>query len=240
MGAAAIYVRVSTEEQARGGVSPDDQLSRGKAYCQSMGLPSEPVVIRDLGVSGSTPLAERPEGMTLMAGVRDGQIQHVIAFRLDRLFRDAANCLEVTKEWDKLGVTLHLLDLGGQAINTRSATGRFMLTIVAAAAEMERNVLRERTRSALEHKRQRGDRLGATPLGYVTPAPGAPMQPVAEELETVRLILKLRRRDPKRWSFREIATRLEAEGRRTKRGGRWAAGTVKRVWDRRGSYAGTL
>jgi hypothetical protein len=62
------------------------------------------------------------------------------------------------------------------------------------------------------------------------------MEPVDVELETVRLLLTVRRRNPERWSFREIAARLEREGRQTKRGGAWAAATVKRVWDRRRLY----
>lgn len=234
-----LYARVSTTEQERDGVSLDDQIARARAYCHSLKAGYDPVTVkvcRDAGVSGSVPMDERPKGRLLMQYVRERRVQHIVAFRLDRLFRDAGNCLDVTKEWDRLGVTLHLLDLGGQAINTSSATGRFMLTIVAAAAEMERNVLRERTKSALDHKRSRGDWMGDPPLGYTLAEPGKPLQPVPAELATVQLILKLRRRDPSRWSFHQIADRLTAEGHKTKRGGRWAASTVKKVWDRRDVY----
>jgi len=60
--------------------------------------------------------------------------------------------------------------------------------------------------------------------------------PVEEELATVRAILSLRCHDPRRWTFRAIAIRLEHDGRRTKLGGRWNAATIKKVWDRRELY----
>lgn len=235
---AAIYTRVSTDEQARLGVSLDAQEARARAYCELHGLVVD-AVFRDEGVSGAKPLSTRPLGSALVAALETGTVGHVVALKLDRLFRDAIDCLETSRRWDAAGVAMHLIDLGGQTVNSASAMGRFMLTVVAGAAEMERNLVRERTRVALHHKRDRGDRLGSTPLGFRTPAPGAAMVEVREELATVQLILRLRRRDPKRWTFRAIAARLEHEGHRTKRGGRWDGTTVRGIWDRRERYSAT-
>lgn len=232
---AAIYTRVSTDDQVREGVSLQAQEARGRAYCELHGLVIERIYC-DEAVSGSKPLADRPQGSRLCADVADGAVRHVIALKLDRLFRDAIDCLEVSRDWETAGVAMHLIDLGGQAVNSASAMGRFMITVLAGAAEMERNLIRERTRLALHHKRERGDRLGGTPLGFLPSSPGAPLVVLDEEIETVRVILRLRQRDPARWTFRAIAERLEREGRRTKRGGRWEAMTVKRVWDRRDLY----
>ena len=68
-----------------------------------------------------------------------------MACKLDRLFRDAADCLNVTKHWDKRNIALHLIDVGGQTIDTSSSMGRFFLTMMAGVAEMERNLIRDRT-----------------------------------------------------------------------------------------------
>ena len=234
---AALYLRVSTEEQAEHGVSLDAQRERGLAYCKLQNLIVEPEHIYvDDGVSAGKPLSTRPRGAELLAAIKRGDVGHVTAVKLDRLFRDAIDCLTVARDWEKQGVAMHLLDLGGQTVNTRTAMGSFFLLVMAGCAEMERGLIRERTRTALQLKKARGDRLGATPLGFITPRPGAPMQQVEAELAIVRLILKLRRRNPSRWTFRQIAARLEREGRQTKRGGAWAAATVKRVWDRRQFY----
>lgn len=232
----ALYRRVSTEEQAREGISLADQRERELAYCKANRLTAGLFAYPDEGVSASVPLEDRPQGRLLMQRVREGAVAHVIAVKLDRLFRDVQDALATIQEWDELGVTLHLLDFGGQAFNSKSAVGRLMFTMSAAFAEFERNLGRERTKSALQHKKARGDRLGATPLGFVTPAPGKAMEPNPEELAAVRLIIKLRERDAQRWSFRRIASRLETEGHKTKHGGEWAAQTVKRVWDRRAQY----
>ena len=64
------------------------------------------------------------------------------------------------------GVALHVVDMGGNAVDTTSAVGRFMLVILAGAAEMERNLVRERTRSALAIKRSNGQRVGSLLYGY--------------------------------------------------------------------------
>ena len=72
--------------------------------------------------------------------------------KLDRMFRNAGDCLATVEAWDRAGVALHVVDLGGNAIDTTSAAGRFMLVVLAGAAEMERNLIRERTKAALAVK----------------------------------------------------------------------------------------
>ena len=105
---AVAYIRVSTEEQARGGVSLEAQEEKVRAYCTLAGL--ELVrIYREEGVSASKPLATRPEGATMIAALKKREAEHVVALKLDRLFRDAVDALTKTKEWDKAGVSVHLL-----------------------------------------------------------------------------------------------------------------------------------
>ena len=125
------YTRVSTEEQVKEGVSLDAQDERLRAYATAQNIDLVDI-IREEGVSGTIPLANRPGGAGLLQMVGKGRkIQHVIALKLDRLFRDASDCLMQTKVWDKAGIGLHLLDMGGQSINTASAMGRMFLTMSA-------------------------------------------------------------------------------------------------------------
>lgn len=157
------YVRVSTEEQTRSGLSLKAQESAIRGYAASKGFQDIDVVI-DAGVSGSIPLGGRPAGSTL-DGVPSGT--QIIAWSLDRLFRDASDALARTKEWDRAGVVLHLVNMGGNAIDTATPMGRFMLTMFAAMAECERNLIRERTRQALGAKKARGEKLGGRrPFGF--------------------------------------------------------------------------
>lgn len=222
---AAAYVRVSTNEQADQGVSLDAQIQRLQAYCIANNL--ELVnVYREEGVSGSIPLAQRPEGKSLTAALESGEVSHVVALKLDRLFRDAANCLEATKEWDNAGVVLHLVEMGGQAMNTKSAMGRMFLTMAAAFAECERNLIGERTKTAMAHlKRTQPEKhLGRAPFGFAMVA--GELVPVEREQEILKTIHAL-----KGQGFRQqqIADRLNESGLAGQRGGRWNQAQVCKV-----------
>ena len=89
------YVRVSSEEQSREGVSLDAQEARIKAYAVMRGLELVEVH-REEGVSAKTPLRKRPEGSKLVAQMARKQATHVIAVKLDRLFRNTADALADT------------------------------------------------------------------------------------------------------------------------------------------------
>ena len=149
---AVIYCRVSTAGQAEQGVSLEAQEERLRAYCQMQGLDVEAVLIEE-GVSATKPLHARPMGSKLVEMVKNGTVQHVVALKLDRLFRSSVDALSVTSEWDKNGIALHLVDMGGQSINTASAMGRMMLTMMAGFAQFERDLISERTTAALQHKK---------------------------------------------------------------------------------------
>ena len=185
------YVRVSTNEQADHGVSLDAQHESFMAYALLQKLNLVEVVIED-AISGSVPLADRPGGRRLLELVEKKKARQVIAIKLDRLFRDAADALAQPGIWDKSGITLHLIDVGGQAINTSSAMGRMFLTMMAGFAELERNLIAERTAAALAHKKAKRQVYAPIPLGFMRD--GDKLVPDAGEQRTVRRILDLRGR----------------------------------------------
>lgn len=216
------YVRVSTEEQSREGVSLDAQEERVRAYAALAGL--ELVrTFREEGVSGSVPLANRPQGAELVRQLRHGA-KHVVAVKLDRAFRDTEDALRTVRAWDKAGVVLHLVDLGGSSLSTGSAVGKLMLTMLSAVAELERNLIAERTAAVLQHKRNRREVYGPTPLGYERD--GMTLQPVSSELA---LVARMRAMHGDGMSLHAIAAKLNADGATGKRGGRWHAKTVRHV-----------
>ena len=117
--------------------------------------------------------------------------RNVVMLKLARGFRNAADCLSTVEDWERRGVTLHIIDLGGNAIDTASAAGKFMLTILAGAAEMERNLTRERTRAAMHVKRQRGERISRyAPFGTRL-ADNGDLVPDRNEQRAVRLVRQL-------------------------------------------------
>jgi DNA invertase Pin-like site-specific DNA recombinase len=212
---------VSTEEQATGGVSLEAQEERLRAYCVGAGL-NLATIVREEGVSGGKPIADRPAGSTLLQMLGARKARHVVALKLDRLFRSAVDALNQTKRWDDADVTLHLVDMGGSAINTRSAMGRLMLTMMAAFAELERNMIAERTTTAMRHMKAKRAAYSPVPLGFQRV--GNDLHVDATEMATIKRIQDLRTLG---WNYTRIADYLNAEGVPTKRGGRWWPGTIR-------------
>jgi DNA invertase Pin-like site-specific DNA recombinase len=217
------YVRVSTEEQASQGLSIPAQEASIVAYARMKGLELVEVIV-DGGVSGGRPLGARPGGQRLLSLLAEGKASHIIALRLDRLFRNASDCLQTVEIWSKRGYVLHLLDVAGNSIDTNSSAGKFMLTVLAAVAEMERNLIAERIRNVMSWKRRNRKVFGHEPYGFARE--GDDLVPIEAEQRALDLILDLRARG---YSLRKIARTLEARGIPTKRGGKWAAATVRKL-----------
>jgi DNA invertase Pin-like site-specific DNA recombinase len=175
-------------------------------------------------VSGSKPQDSRPEGSRMLRFVKRAKLKHIVSLKLDRLFRNAEDALRQTKEWDSDGITLHLVDMGGQSLCTASAIGRMMLTMMAAFAEFERNLISERTAVALAHKRSRGQVYNHIPFGYVRA--GGEMMECPEEQQVICSIRQWRETGE---SLQGIADRLNLTGVATKQGGRWHPSTIQKI-----------
>ncbi|MFL6446194.1 MAG: recombinase family protein [Bryobacteraceae bacterium] len=221
---AIAYVRVSTEEQSKEGVSLDAQEQRVKAYARMRGLDLA-CIYREEGVSANIPLRERPEGAKLVEAITKKRAKHVITVKLDRLFRNAGDALIQSEKWDNANCAVHIVDMGGNAIDTRSAMGRMFFTMAAGFAEMERNLISERTKSALSFKKaERRVYCNITPLGF--DRQGDRLVQNREEMKTVKRILRLRAEG---LSMQAIADAMNEAGAATKRGGTWHAVTVQKV-----------
>ena len=217
---AVLYVRVSTLDQAENGVSLDAQEQRLTAFAVACGL-SIVAILREEAISGTVPLSERPEGRKLVDLVTTGKAAHIVALKLDRLFRSAVDALQTTAEWDKRGVSLHLVDMGGQSLNTGSAMGRMMLTMMAGFAQFERDLTAERTKAALAHKKSNNAAYSPTPFGKIRE--GETLRDDEAEQSILARIRAMRAEGlPLRW----IANRLNVEGVASKQGRTWHASTV--------------
>jgi DNA invertase Pin-like site-specific DNA recombinase len=158
------YCRVSTTQQADEGHSLADQQSRIVGYCQANGLPAPTEIFVDAGTSGTTSLEKREAGARLLAAVERGD--HIIVTKGDRLFRSAKNALNITEDLREQGVSLHLMDMGGEVLN--SSISRVIFGVMMMFATLEAERIGERTRSVKEHQRQQGLYVGGTlPFGYV-------------------------------------------------------------------------
>ncbi|MFH1124542.1 MAG: recombinase family protein [Pseudomonadota bacterium] len=202
------YVRVSTEDQAKEGVSLDNQKSKIVAYCHLKDLDLSEI-IEDAGISAKN--LKRPGVQKVLNLARTKQVDAIVVYKLDRIFRSTTDALETTKLFEKWGVSFHSIE---ETLDTHSAMGRFFFTLTAALAEMERRIIGERTKAALSHKRSRNEKTGGdVPYGYdLTPA-GILIKNETEQ-EVMRLIRRLNR---DRYSLWKICRELEQAGHLTKR-----------------------
>lgn len=222
---AIAYVRVSTEEQASEGVSLEAQERAVRAYTEMRGVELVDVVV-DAGVSAGKPLSDREGGRQVLEAVKRGKAEAVVSFKLDRLFRDCQDALGVTKAWDRAGAALHLVDLGGQSIDTSTAMGRFFLTVMAGAAELERNMIRERTSSAMQHMRaQHAYTGGRAPYGWALTDAGDLVENEAEQ----RVITEARELRASGLTLRAVAQQLAARGYRPRTGKTWHASQIRNM-----------
>lgn len=215
------YCRVSTVDQADNGVSMEAQESRIQAYCELHGLDLVEI-IKDNGISGGKPLASREGGRAVLKALSMGEAGNVVTTKLDRAFRSTTDALTHIEAWNKQGVGFHVIDLGGdQSLNTRSATGQFVMTMLAALGELERGLMGERTRAVLTHKRDQRQAYGPTPYGYQRQGDA-----LVDDPGELGVVDKIKGLCEAGLSFRKIADRLNGEGVKTKRGGKWGPSTV--------------
>lgn len=154
---AAIYVRVSTDDQARHGYSLAEQKEACRQRAVSLGASSIMEYV-DEGISGS--LLDRPGLDSLREAVKNGQVDVIIVRDPDRLSRKLAHQLLVTEEFEKAGVRLEFLDFDWKD----TPEGRLFYSIRGAIAEYEREKIRDRM---VRGKNQKA-RQGGVPIGFYT------------------------------------------------------------------------
>ncbi len=222
------YARVSTDEQAREGVSLEAQQARIRAYALAKDLPLGDILV-DEGRSGKD--LKRPALQDLLVRCDRGEVGHVIVWKLDRLTRRTRHLLTLVEEvFLASGIELHSVS---ESLDSSTAHGRFVLTLFGGLAQMERELIGERTRSALAFKRENGQPTSHPPLGFRVNGNRHRMVPIPDELAIVHRILQAWRQGQ---SYRAIAAKLAADGVPTKQGGRWHHGTVARIVQRREWY----
>lgn len=158
------YTRVSTAEQAADDrTSLETQRQRIMQAAAAGGLTVE-AFTEDAGVSGSQPLAQRPEGGPLLARLAKGDT--LVIARLDRGFRNAADALATAEALKARKVDLIVADMGSEPV-TQNGVSRMFFGMLALVAQFERDRMQERLTDGRTAKRQAGGHIGGTaPFGY--------------------------------------------------------------------------
>ena len=160
---AAIYIRVSTDAQREEGYSIDAQKEMLTAYCVSKGIKKYEYYI-DGGFSGSN--IDRPELKRLIEDVKNGKINCVLVYKLDRLSRSQKDTLYLIEDvFNPHNVDFISLN---ESMDTSTPLGRLMLGILSAFAQLERENIKERTSMGMKERVKEGYWMGGgrVPFGY--------------------------------------------------------------------------
>lgn len=214
----AIYARVSTEEQAREGMSIDTQLDKLMAYARLQDW-SNVVPFVDEGESAKD--MNRPALKRLIELVKKGMVARVITMTVDRLSRnllDMLNFIELCEAHNTAYVCITL------NFDTSSPIGRMVLQILAAFAEFERAMIASRVKmnmSQIVSKKKRY--LAVPPFGYQFDDEGK-LVIVEEEAEWIRKAVDMFIAGH---GYRSVAVFLNQNGIKTRKGKPWSSSTVR-------------
>jgi DNA invertase Pin-like site-specific DNA recombinase len=239
-----LYGRVSTSKQ-----TTTTQEAQAKDYLRLRQIPLG-AEFYDEDASGSIPIWDRPEGRKLRARLQAGGVKHLVVTKLDRLGRSASDLLNTVEFLDSLGVTLHVVDLGGESLSTHGPSGRLMFIILAGMAQFERTLIQGRIQDCLNVKRERGELTGTVPYGWNAVETGQVtvkgvkvrrLEPNPDEQHWILTMMKLRQsglsygRIAKYLNEHQVPTKLGKGSIVKYRGkpqfctGKWQTGNVGRI-----------
>jgi DNA invertase Pin-like site-specific DNA recombinase len=156
----ALYARVSTRDKDQ---DPELQLEAMREYVRARGW--EAVEYVDTASAGD--LTHRKAWTQLLTDVARRRVDLVLVWKLDRAFRSTLHALATLRDFEHAGVGFSALTQ--PELDTTSAAGRLVFTILAAVAEMERELIADRVREGMRHAARQGKMIGRPP---VTARPG--------------------------------------------------------------------
>ncbi len=241
----ACYMRVSMDVQKRQGTI-ENQRAVLTRYLDAHGITAYDWY-GDVAVSGYfVPFTQRPDGSRLLADVRAGRVSTVLVRKLDRFGRNAREILNAVHELEQAGARLISLK---ENVDTRTSAGRFFLTVLAGVAELERDVILERTQEGVERRLESSAWMGGRPPyglrvegrkrdARLVLADTVDNASGYSEVDGVRLGWRLLVQED--WTVNQIAEYFDTEQVPTRKAGaRWSTGTLHRMLsDQHNIYAG--
>ncbi len=222
---AVAYVRVSTDKQAGEGVSLEAQEAKLRAFAVVHDLDLVEVVV-DAGISAKRGSVEARPGLQRVLGmIKRREVDALVVIKLDRLTRSVVDLGLLVEEYFSGKSRAALMSLS-ENIDTRTAAGMLVLNVLGSVADWERQAIGERTKSALQHKKSTGERVGAIPYGFALADDGVHLVEAKGEQAVIAEARTLRASG---LSLGHIAKELAARGFQTRAGRGFASEQVRRM-----------
>lgn len=209
---AAIYIRVSTEEQAKEGFSIRAQRLMLIEYCKVNDYTVSDIYVDD-GYSAKD--TNRPELQRLLSDAEKGAFNAVIVYKLDRFTRSVKDLYELLETLQSFRVDFISKQ---EKFDTTTAMGRAMIGILGVFAQFERELISERVRMGQEQRTREGKKHGRFPFGYT-----ADGEVIEEEFKQMRMIRHMYMKE--QLGFKAIAMQMNMRGY-SRRGFEWRPGQI--------------
>ena len=158
---AAVYIRVSTEDQAREGFSLGEQKEKLLQLCAFKGYEVFKVY-EDAGISAKD-MEHRPAFQEMLQDMRNGKINYIVAYKLDRVTHSIRDLEELISQLEKYNC---YLVCDRDDVNTSTANGRFFVRMLTVLSQLEIEIVSERTKFGLNGAIKSSHLPGPAPLGY--------------------------------------------------------------------------
>ncbi len=158
---AGIYIRVSTEDQAREGFSLGEQKEKLLQLCKFKEYEVFKVY-EDAGISAKD-MEHRPAFKEMLADMKEGKINYIVAYKLDRVTRSVRDLEELISQLEQYNT---YLVCDRDDVNTSTANGRFFVRMLTVLSQLEIEIVSERTKFGLNGAIKSGHLPGTIPLGY--------------------------------------------------------------------------
>lgn len=156
-----IYVRVSTEEQAKEGISVDAQIDRCKAFCKARDWKVFRIYT-DAGYSAGS--MDRPALKNLFDDITNKKLNILLVYKIDRFSRKLKDLISILEDLQSKGVNFTSVT---EQIDTTTAMGEAFFQIIGVFAQLERGMVKERVEMAFDKKISSGESLNRAPMGYL-------------------------------------------------------------------------
>lgn len=213
-----IYIRVSTEEQAREGYSISAQKEKLKAFCKVNDWLDYKFYV-DEGISAKD--LNRPQLQLMIDHIKKGLINIVLVYRLDRLTRSVLDLYKLLELFEKYDCKFRSAT---EVYDTSTAMGRMFITLVAAMAQWERENLGERVRMGQIEKARQGGYSAPAPFGYDKKG-----DKLIINEDEARIFLEMVEKIEEGYSLRQLAKYLDESGYPPVRGYKWHIGSIKNM-----------